>query len=129
MDVFELLENLGVDVTGIGVHKHLKLLANHKNDFALVDNGVQWVSHLMGDSGVDERKEFSLCLGGVVEDLLRNVNEAKHNSILLAIISLDVALLDLDELEFWNVLLIYILHAWQVLHDDVNVLPCRNHLG
>ena len=83
----------------------------------------------MGDSGVDQREELSFCFRGVVEDLLRNVNEAKHNSVLLAIISLDVALLDLDKLEFWNVLFIYIFHAWQVFHDNVDVLACRNHLS
>jgi hypothetical protein len=70
MDTLELLENLGVNVGCISGDEHLKLLANHKNDFALVDNGVQWVSHLMGDSGVDEREELSLCLRGVVKDLL-----------------------------------------------------------
>ena len=35
----------------------------------------------------------------------------------------------LDELEFWNVVFIYILHTWQVLHNDINFLACRNHLG
>ena len=83
----------------------------------------------MGDGGVDEREELSLSLRGVVEDLLGNVNEAEHNSVLLAIIRLDVTLLDLDEFELWNILFINILHAWQVLHDDVNVLALRNHLG
>lgn len=83
----------------------------------------------MGDSGVDEGEKFSLCLGCVVKDLLGNVNEAEHNSVLLAIIRLDIALLDLDELEFRNILFINILHAWQVLDNDVNVLALRNHLG
>ena len=57
----------------------------------------------MRDCRVDKGKEFSFCLRGVVEDFLGDVNEAQHYSVNLTIISLDIAFLNLKELELWNV--------------------------
>jgi hypothetical protein len=64
----------------------------------------------MGDGGVDKGQEFSLCPGGVVQDLLRDVVEAEHHSLLL-IKALDAAFLELDELELGYKLLFNALHA------------------
>ena len=40
MYILQLLKYLGVDITGIRGHKHLELLADHKDDLALIDNRV-----------------------------------------------------------------------------------------
>ena len=38
-------------------------------DIALVDNRIEWISHLVGNCGVDQRRELILGLDVVVEDL------------------------------------------------------------
>jgi|TARA_B110001450_G_C17610663_1_gene477137 hypothetical protein len=43
------------------------------HDGALVDDRVQWVSHLMRDGAVDQAQELSFSLRCVVKNLLGNV--------------------------------------------------------
>jgi len=88
----------------------LELLPNHLNDFALVDNTIQGVSHFVRNGRVDQRKQLALSSRGIVENLLGDVNEADHYLSIFALSSFDFTFFHLVEFEFWNVFVVDSLH-------------------
>ena len=85
MDDFELFQQLRLKLAGAVRHQHLELLTNHENNFALVDNGIKWIPHLMRNCGVNQAQKLTFGFGGIVEDVLGNVYEAKHHTVYLFI--------------------------------------------
>lgn len=112
MNFCQLLMDLWVEILLKVCNKALEGETNGKDNLALVDYGVQRVSHLVRDGRVDQAQEFSLSLRSVIKDLLRDVDEADHCFLLLTLKGLYQTLLDLEEFELWNVLVIDTFHAW-----------------
>ena len=83
----------------------------------------------MGNGRIDQAQEFFLSFGTVIQYLLRNVYETDHCFFGVVSHSFDLALLDLEELEFRYILLVNILHAGKTLNDETYVLILLLHLG
>jgi hypothetical protein len=64
----------------------------------------------MRNCGVDQREKFTLGSGGIVEDLLRDIDEADHELLVFGCLSLDDRLLDLEKFELWDELVVDIFH-------------------
>jgi predicted GNAT superfamily acetyltransferase len=73
----------------------------------------------MRNRRVNETQKLPLGLGSVIKNLLRNVNEADHCSILALDEASDQTFLDLEELELGNELLVDAFHARKVLDNKI----------
>jgi hypothetical protein len=82
------------------------------HDGTLVDDAVQRVTHFVRDCAVDEGKELTFGFGGVVQDLLWDVSEAKHEFVVLVCVVVNSALFKLKEREFWNEIIFDAFHAF-----------------
>lgn len=125
----QLLNNILSKTTLEHVDEHLKLDANSIDDLALVDDRVEWVSHLVRDGRVDQRQELSLRLCGVVQDLLRDIVEAEHISTVLTLLVGDLTHLELDEFELRDELIVNTFYNWEAFHDILNIFTFTLHLG
>ena len=85
----------------------------------------------MGDGWVNQRQELPFCLSGIVEDLLGDVNEAKHYFIVFSVWALNEASFDLEEFELGDVLIVDIFHGTDIFDDLIKVLSILviGHLG
>ena len=83
----------------------------------------------MGNSRIDQAQEFFFGFGTVIQNLLRNVNETDHLFFGVVSHSFNLALFDLEELEFRHILLINILHTRNAFNDETYVLKLLFHLG
>ena len=107
----------------------VELLADHLDDLALVDDAVKRVSHLVGDGRVNQREQLALGSGGVVEDFLRDVDEADHELFILTLGSLNLTLLNLKKLELRDVLIINTLHGLEPSDNNIDVFMVPYHFS
>jgi len=64
----------------------------------------------MRDGGINQTEKLTLGSGRIIEDLLRNVDEADHNFNVLGCLCFYERLLDLEEFEFRDKLVIDVFH-------------------
>ena len=88
----------------------VELLADNLDDLALVDDTVERISHFVRDGRVDQREKLTLGPGGIVENFLRDVNEADHELFILTLGSLNLTLFNLKEFKLWDILIINTFH-------------------
>jgi hypothetical protein len=107
-----------------------QLLANHLQDLALINNGVEWISHLMRNGGVDQAEELPFSPRAIIKDLLWDVHKADHElHVLLLWVGFDLTFLDLKELELRDIFVIDALHGRKAFDNHIDVLGLANHLG
>jgi hypothetical protein len=82
-----------------------------KHNLALVDYGVQRISHLMRNRRIYQTKEFSLSFRCVIKNLLGDIDEADHSPLLSTLKTFYQTFLNLEELELRDVLFIDASHA------------------
>lgn len=97
------------------------MLTEHADDLALVDDDVEWISHFVGNSRINETDKFLLTLNGVIgEDLETLVNEAQDKAWFNGVDGLTV---------YWNLLDLELLEGWEALFfDKVHVVKTFDHL-
>ena len=83
----------------------------------------------MGNGRINQAQKFFLGFGTVIQNLLRNVNKTDHCFFGVVSHCFNLALLDLEELEFRYILLINILHTGKSFNDNTYVLKLLFHLG
>ena len=115
----ELIVNQIVQFGPINLKDRGELGRNDLDDLTVVNDTVQRVSHLMGDGRVDKRQQLTFGLGRVVENLLRDIDEADHGFLDLTLFrvlsaTFKLALVYLEEFKRRNKLLIDVLHARQI---------------
>lgn len=107
-----------------------QLLNGHDHyllNLALVDDRVERVAHLVRNRRVDQTKQLSLCFRCIVEYLLGNVNECKHEFDGLVRLGLDYTLLDFEEFKRGHVVDVDIPHGIQVFDLVFEVKVFSNH--
>ena len=92
--------------------QHEKLLADDLDDFALVDDGVERVTHLVRNGGVNKTKQFTFSSGAIIEDFLRNIDKANHGLFVFSALDFDHTFLYLEEFELRDIFVVYAFHAW-----------------
>lgn len=75
-DFLNLPDHILWNATTANLNKWLQRLDHDLLDFALIDDGIQGVSHFMRNGRIDETEQLSLRLGCIIENLLRNVDKS-----------------------------------------------------
>jgi hypothetical protein len=107
----------------------VELLGDNLNDFALINDTIERISHFMGYGRVDKRKQFTLGSGRVIKDLLGDVYEANHKFSVFTLGGSNFTFFDLEKLKLGNILVIDAFHRLEASDDDVKVFRLPNHFG